>query len=501
MKKHKKIVIWIAALIASIGAHADDCQQPGVQEISIEINTTKIIRADAPKEIFGFNIAWWSFQRGYFRTGSVRPELIEWLLPFAGAAYRYPGGSPSNWFEWRKSVGAVAQRAAQHSEFERYAVAEFGLMELSEFILAVKGRAVLTLNLVGPYKKSPLSPDELAIDTLEMMNYVLNKTKFGCVGGDKCGVMAWELGNELEWAPYNWPASTYIKRADAVVTTVSAVMPEAQWIANGRTAPWGAKSPDYRSYNTAIAAGLAGKVHAISIHPYYDGITIPTAAQYVTDFGKTWDHARAGGKVFVTEHARWPTQPTVGKWEYNWYQGTGVGGAISSVDFVLATLMNPLVASANWGGLAVEGPWQLVRLDKTKDLLYPSPVYWGLRTIREAYLDHVVHTRYKQPTDLAYAGYSVRILGMSSTDGKSASVIGVNRNAAPYKIRILWSGGTRKRGQGLLRTVSGASTSEDNTDAEPEKITMKTDSQILLSNRSTSVWCVPANAVFSIVEP
>jgi len=500
MSRFGEAAIFWTALSVSTGVLADECQSGDVQEVSIEVDTSKVIRADAPKELFGFNLPWRDFQLGYFRAGTVRPELLEWLAPFKGASYRYPGGTPSNWFEWRKSVGPIAQRTVVHADFERYAVPAFGLAEFADFVTAVKGRALLTLNLVGPYKNVQ-SPEVVATDTLEMLSYVKSQTSFGCVGGAGCSVMAWELGNELDWAPFLWPATAYLKRAGAVVSAVSPVMPEVTWVANGKTSPWDARSANYASYNQTLASGMADKVQGIAVHPYYDGISVPSAAKYVADYGKTWAAARAGAKVFVTEHARWPAQPANARWESNWYQATGLGGAISSVDFLLGILGNAQVASANWHALGVEGPWQLIRWNKTNDFLYPSPVYWGLRTVREAYLEHVVQTRYSQPAGASYTGgYDLRLVGMSSASAQSASVIGINRNAKPYKLRIVWTAGGRKAGGAVLRSISGLSESEDNTDAAPQRVIMKTSSKTL-SMRSSSLWCVPGYAVFSIVEP
>ena len=502
MRRFKRLFAAISSLTMQIGGHAEGCQQRDVQEIAVEINTSKIIRPNAPRELFGFNIPWQAFQHGYFRRGSVRPELVEFLTPFKGASYRYPGGSPSNWFEWQKAIGPVAQRAAMHYEYERYAIPEFGLVEFSDFVRGVKGRAILTLNLVGPYKEMPLSANELAADALGILSFVRSNTSFSCVGGPNCGVMGWELGNELDQEPYNWPASIYFRRADAVVSAVSSVMPEVQWIANGRSAPWDSNKSNYNAFNAALASGLADRVRAIAIHPYYDGISIPTAVRYVAEFSKTWAKTPDAGTVFVTEHARWPTVPATGRWESNWHQANDLGGAISTADFLLAMFGNPQVASANWHALGTEGPWQLVRWNRDKDQLYPSPLYWGLRTMREAYLDHVVLAHYSQPSRVSYSGgYDIRLIGMTSEDRQSVSVLGINRNAKPLALRVSWGGAPRKAGTATLRTVSGASTSEDNTDLDPQKITMQTGSKAVQPNRASSVWCVPENSVFSIVEP
>lgn len=477
------------------------CMQKGVSELDVEVDTSKIIRSSAPKELFGFNLPWRDFQRGYVRNGSVRPELISLLIPFKGASYRYPGGSPSNWFEWQKTIGPVGKRPRLHADFDRYAIPEFGLNEFANFVTEVNGRALLTLNLIGPYQKT-MSPIDIAKDAADMMTYVQDKTSFGCAGGAGCRVMAWELGNEVDWSPFNWSARTYIERADAVISAASNPIPEVQWVANGRTSPWDKKARNYQKYNSELSSAFGPRVQSIAIHPYYDGISIPTAVKYVNNYGKTWAKDRKNASIFVTEHARWPSLPATGPWKANWYQATGLGGAIASTDFLLAIMSNPQVASANWHALGVEGPWQLVKWNKQDDLIYPSPVYWGLRVLREAYLDNVVATQYKQPSIISYSGgYDLRMVGMTSKDGKYASLLGINRSSQAYIVRLHWKGELRKGGKGVIRIVSGASLAEDNTNAEPHNILMQSNSSTLQPARSSSSFCVPPNAIFSVIEP
>ncbi|MBV5336470.1 MAG: hypothetical protein J0653_00185, partial [Deltaproteobacteria bacterium] len=102
--------------------------------------------------------------------------------------------------------------------------------------------------------------------------------------------------------------------------------------------------------------------------------------KFVNAFAKTWTDARPDAKLFITEHARWPTVPKVGVWRDNWYQATSLGGSISSVDFLITMMNTNAAAAANWHALGNSGPWNLIRVSKVDDKLYPSPVYWGLRT-------------------------------------------------------------------------------------------------------------------------
>lgn len=480
---------------------ADVCDAADVKQISLSVNTTAVVRPAVPRELFGFNVPWRDFQLGYVRNGAVRSDLYPYLLPFKGAVYRYPGGSPSNTFEWAKSIGTSTKRVAFTADFNNVSQSLFGVDEFANFVNKLNGRALLTLNISGPVS-APITADAAKTDAINFLNYMRTTSSFKCVAGASCPVLGVELGNELDFGPYNWTASQYVARAGAVVDAVNAApgLSGINWIAAGRTAPWSSK--DMATYNPVVAAGLASKVQGISIHPYYDGIDIPYAMNYVNNFGKHWSAVRPDAKVYVTEHARWPSVPSTGSWSTNWYQATGIGGAISAVDFLMALANQPQVASGNWHALGLSGPWQLIRVNKTTDALYPSPVYWALLTAREAFLDNLVTTKYTVPDKASYSGgYDVKMIGMASTDGSVASVIGINRNPVPYKVVVSWSGTLRKAGTGVLRTVSSADLKADNTDSAPTEVSMLTSSRSVVGGRATSTYCVPAQAVFSIVEP
>ena len=44
-------------------------------------------------------------------AGRVEDEAVKWLQAFPGAVYRYPGGTESNYFDWKSAVGPKEQRA------------------------------------------------------------------------------------------------------------------------------------------------------------------------------------------------------------------------------------------------------------------------------------------------------------------------------------------------------------------------------------------------------
>jgi alpha-N-arabinofuranosidase len=498
-----------AACLLSLGAAAawpQACEQPDALKLRATVTADQVQRANAPRELFGFNVPWRDFQMGYLQgDGEVRSELIELLKPFKGALYRYPGGTPSNWFDWGDATrGPREKRIALHADYERYAKADFGPDEFARFVQAVDGRAILTLNLMGPYKK-PLPATGLKGPSRQFAEVVKSTPGFGCAGGKGCRVMALELGNELDWEPYKIGAAEYVQRAEAARAEVNDVLPDAVWVAHGRSAPWGLAAEDTAAFNKELARALAPRVQGFAIHPYYDGIDVPSAIGYVRSFGDTWKAVRPDAQVYVTEHARWPAEPPKGskaKWQDNWYQASGLGGAISTADFMLALMPMTYVAAANWHALATQGPWQLVRRDTGSNRLFASPIYWGMRVLRDAYLDDVVKLEY-QPTKAARygGGYDQRLVAMRGADGR-VSVLGINRAQQPMALDIDWAGAKRRAsGRAQLRFITAENTSIDNDAAQPRKVEMQTQAASVAADRKRSSWCVPPRSVFSIVEP
>lgn len=465
--------------------------------INIEIKNAEIIRSYAPKELFGFNVPWKIFQTSYMPNGMVRQQLIDYMKAFPGAVYRYPGGAPSNDFEWRKTIGPVAARPSMYADLGQFAKPIFGVDEYVQFVKDVDGNAIYTVNLRGPHYGA-WSLSKIATDIYDLIQYLDNNARFGCTGGAGCRLKALELGNELDWSPFKFPVNTYIKRVNAVLDK-AAPYSDITWVANGASAPWGTTS-NYNIFNNGIAAGVANRVKGISIHPYYDGISIPSAVNYINQYAATWQNYRKDGSVYITEHARWPDGSDSTNWSDYWYQGTGLGGAISTSDFIVSAISNPDVAQAAWHALSAYGPWKLIKVDETSKELYPSPIYWGLRVLRDAYLDHAVAIQYNQPESVSYgAGYDINMVAMVSDDGAQMSVLGVNRNPKPIKMTLHWDSPISAAESSTKRWITSNSTDDDNNDADKQKILMKKEELGLERGATDTVVCMPAHSVFSMV--
>lgn len=464
------------------------------QDLQIKISPDVITRQSIPKELFGFNLPWRDFQNGYFRHSQVKNEVIRWLLPFEGALYRYPGGNVSNWFNWRNAIGPEEYRSANLADFGQKSQVRFGLDELSKFIKQVNGKVIYTINMYGDFQEQK-SINEIAQENLDLFNYIKNTSSFKCVGGENCSIIAWELGNEVDLPPLSWDTTMYIERSTKILDLLKIKYPEMRWVASGKTSPWDARSKDYTSFNNDVAQSLGSKIAGITIHPYYDGINIPSAISYTNSYATVAAKFIPNGKLYITEHARWPKVPETGDWSQNWHQATNIGGAISSADFILNIIKDERIAGANWHALGLSGPWQLFRLDRKTDHVYPSPVYWGLLTLRKSMQDNLVHTDFKDHRKPFYSGgYDTNIISTISKKGDLIGILGINRSPTYRKFIINLNSRTKKFGTGSLQLTSGKTSDTDNTDIAQSAITMLTTT----INPEETSHCIPPFSVFSI---
>ena len=189
--------------------------------------------------------------------------------------------------------------------------------------------------------------------------------------------------------------------------------------------------------------------------------------------------------------------PPSGNWKENWYQTTGQGGGVSTADFILATLPETKTNGSVLHALGVWGPWQLIKLDKSNNELYPSPVYWGLRTLREGFLSDVLETTPNILKSNSYSGgYNARVIAMKEEN--KISLLGINRSTEPTIIHVQWLGSPPQSNESTMRFTTGKET-DDNDDNNKKKVIMQTHVLQNAPNKSNSYLCVPANSVFSVV--
>lgn len=485
------------------------------QEVVITVDPNSVVRSAVPAALFGFNIPWMNFQRGYWRDNQVRPEVIAWLKPFSGAVYRYPGGEWSNWFEWEKAAGPGSSRTEQYTTFGS-TKAEFGFDEFLDFVKAVNGVPLVTVNLKGT-KGAPWSDQQAVESNVEWLQHSVQRegraiargnAQF-CQTGTKCPVEWWELGNELDWGNGAWTHTEYVNRAREVGLAMKNIDPAIKLIAHTTSSPWSTKrvigeKPKARDFDSAVGAGLGDVAYGYAYHPYYDGISIPAANHYME---RAINHLRptaSTGKpppIFITEHGRWPNQPKFGKWETTWIKTGNIGGAVSTADFLLSQMVIPDVRAAMWHSLGARGPWQLFYLDSAADALYPNVVYWALRVLREGLMDDALKVSVSSPNISGYrGGYDVRAVFMRDSTHTRYSLLTINRAGKEQKARLIFPEWAGRKVKGQQYYVSGVSDALANTKERKNAVTMRSRAVGLrFDDAGQAEISLPAFSVSSIV--
>lgn len=473
------------------------CSGQDVPFVPLKLEPEAIVRKDVPATIFGFDLPWFDFQLGHFRNGQIRSETINWLKPFAGAIYRFPGG---NTYSWQKTVQPRGGRGKVVAAYTRtgFEIPAFGPTEFVQFLNQVDGKAIMMLNLVGPDGKL-IPAEQMLKDNIGLVNWFKNQSALKCVSGKNCRIQYWEMGNELDWPNTNWSAHQYILRSEPLVDSLKKADPEIKLLALGKTAPW--DSPKVADdFNSQVAGALAVKVSGVTLHPYYDGHAIPIMTSWINKTVTPYLANNPDAKMVITEHGRWPNQKSQ-HWEDDWYKASGTGGAISSADFIISIMGMPEVAAASWHALGVKGPWQLFHLDKNRDEIYPSAVYWGLRVLREAFLQDLIQITPDKVMGFDYAGgYGMKFVAMKDASGR-ISIIGVNRKKVPVQLSFEMDPSWRGKSSDVAKVnyLSADERGSDNDDKNKNKFVMRSQS-IQTAKHFIPGLCVPPRTVFSLVQ-
>lgn len=402
-------------------------------EYRIEV-TNRVLKQLSP-HFFGFNLEWVGFQEDLWdrRTKKVNPDVVSALQAFPGATYRYPGGTVSNYFDWRASVGPQNARPARRAVgWKGPTTTQFGFDEYLDFLATVGGRAWLVVNLYGDFEGEK-NISALAASAGEWAASARQAN---------AKVLRWELGNELDRDRFNWSPEKYSKRAMEIARAIKAGDPMARVVSLLEDYD-AQKSISAKRYNTLISRSLISLKSDQALHLYYDGPPagppIPNRLKHLcASADAVKDGSGRAAAIWVTEHARWPGgKVTDPDWKRNWAKTSTLIGAISVADMTIALNQMPGVEGAFLHGIgSIDGPWTLFH--RTAAGLKPSTVYWALRVLRESVLDQVLETRTTSRNASDYAGgYDVRSSLLSNAARTKFALWAVNRSGDMVKARLV----------------------------------------------------------------
>ena len=128
-------------------------------------------------------------------------------------------------------------------------------------------------------------------------------------------------------------------------------------------------------------------------------------------------------RVWITEHAK--AKPEKAPQAYRLETTSGIAGAISSVDFLIAMSQQPEVQGVFWHALGGGFWWDLFRSNQGS--IEPTPVYWALRLLRENMAGEVLQTASKGSNSSGYeGGYDVRSLVLRDAKTGELTVWAIN---------------------------------------------------------------------------
>lgn len=426
------------------------------EQVLINVDPGRVIRKKLPDTIFGFNVRWLNFEKDLWDWNAhvVRPHVIEALIHFPGALYRYPGGLVSNSFHWEDTIGPVATRKSINRRNKNYSNKPlFGIAEYFSFVKQVNGHPWYVLNLIGHGSKWGPSgiveyPSEvMAQSNRKLAEYIRNN--YSAPGITRY----YQLGNELDRNIYQWGHKKYITRSLETINEIMEVDPEAKFVAFLRQFSWRYRGKartgisKYRDFIQDVLKALP-MVNDYSLHTYYDSKLrtggkykdIPRSLMVIERAIKVAKKVRRGKSphVWITEHAK--GTPFEKRKDIELRRNTSnILGTISTADFLIGLSQIPEIMGANWHGLNGVGRQLFDATMKYNDLR-PRPVYWGLRVLRKMKLPIVLHTKRYSPNLNNYqGGYDVNAVGFTNTSRDKLALWAINRSNKRTKTKVIFN--------------------------------------------------------------
>lgn len=407
----------------------------------VVIDPNQTMRPKVPKTLYSFNMHYIGFEKEAWDKSKQqpRPAIASQLSMMPGSFYRYPEGLMSNHFSWENSTLPLSTREQKRRSGGGMAqYPYFGLGEYLQMVKNLGGMPWFALNLVGGGNyKSPIeySSSTIAASNKQLALYMKERTPTATA-------RYYQLGNELDRTWYEWPHSKYISRARESIDAMSAVDPNARFVAFMREFNWTYKFNQRGTTSTAeslfrdIMRGLP-MVDDFSLHFYYDGklspdsrfVTIPHVMEKIQ---KALAHARAARpgdnfSVWVTEHSKrillsgGTAEPT-----------NALDTGLSMGDFLIGVTQMPEVKGA--GAQALQGNPR--HLFHTPDLM-PAPAFAALRVLSLQPFPRAVASRTFSPNTSGYqGGYDVRAVAFTNATNSDLAVSAVNRATKAQTLKI-----------------------------------------------------------------
>lgn len=436
--KYYTLVFFVCLLVACKpidAASVSGCESnffiPYGAENTVSTTPDNRVIRDLEPSFFGFNLEWVDFQQDMFdrNANQVWPNVVEWMKPFAGAVYRYPGGTGSNHLDWHDTVGPQSSRPKkQRVDWLGPIAAQFGFDEYLDFVKKTNGTAWVVLNLNGDYAKEG-DHASLAKSAADWVSYA-NRAKLEGMPE----VLRWELGNELD--RYKWKPNKYVQVANQTMKAVLASEPEAKFVSLLQDYAFH-KEYSVSQYDSILMNELTPKVNDYAHHLYYEEQSWGSVFERMSYVCKSVEDAHKAKidspSIWITEHAKGEQVQD----KRNWIKTSNLEAAIVEAESYIAAAQLPEVKGLFLHSLGTShGPWPLFNSGMREELR-PSIVYWAMRILRDTMLPKVLASQVASRNEEGSIGdHDVRAVVLTDAQQLQYVVWAVNRYGQVSKLAV-----------------------------------------------------------------
>lgn len=400
-----------------------------------------------------------SFTQGEDWQGTTQTPPFMWdpatkaIFPgFVPLTHAYPlhwlRMNAGNTYPWKDLIGPVAQRHAQKAQWGGETLVEPGFQELMTWTESLPQPPAVTM-VIGPQTS--------VAEIQEFIGYLnaergLQAERRAANGHPRpYNVKIFELGNEVDWSGREdvdimradsehekagmMRATDYVRIYKPIIAALRAADPGVRLYAQAKTSPWSIQNPKWVDWHRQVISGLGGLIDGITIHPYYDGYPVSMAIgsvdAVIKDLQAFNTTATRPMAVWISEHGKWWGNKLDG-------QTWGLGGAISTGDFLIEAMERPEVeAATNWA-YAHRGPWRVIDRDPKTGRCFGTGIHWLYLLLNRAVLDEVHPLKATMPAGLTYPpgyDYLANAIWFTEAKGSRQSLVAINRS--PDRAMIL----------------------------------------------------------------
>lgn len=278
---------------------------------AVDIRPDEVLRTIDSASIFGINHRYAFNGYGSFdqETGSIRPDFKELFDKVSFGSFRYPGGTISNLFNWKTSVGPVEERKKQIHGFynnpnQGGIAPNFGLAELISFAKEADSEIVYVYSLGRGNARD-------VADLIEYFNAEVGTNVNGGIDWaavrasqghpDPVNIRFFEIGNEMQ---QGGPAGDGTYSQQYWVQFVPGKSPDQAYIEGGRAVfnkQYAVKEEDWNA-RASVSDGTANQVRYMR----YANVNPKTLVDNrIVDDPNFVAVNREGIEVFVGQNDRW----------------------------------------------------------------------------------------------------------------------------------------------------------------------------------------------------